>query len=75
MPATRMARELGRVVVANIIMLGYLCAVSDLISPDALKKSVLSTVPRGTEEFNVRAFELGYSYGQEEGGRANEPST
>lgn len=63
-PATRMARdELGRVVVANIIMLGFFAAVSDLVSRDALKNSVLSSVPKGTEELNTRAFDLGYSYG------------
>jgi len=66
-PATHMARELGRVVVANIIMLGYLAAVSDILSPKALKKSVLTSVPKGTEEFNAKAFELGYNYGLEHG--------
>jgi len=67
-PATRMAREMGRAVVANIITLGFLCAVSDLISPEVLRKSVLSTVPKGTEEFNAKAFELGYTFGQEQKG-------
>jgi len=62
-PATRMARELGRVVVANIITLGFLAAVNDLVSYEALKDSVLDSVPKGTEEFNSKAFELGYSYG------------
>ena len=36
-PATRMARGMGRAVVANIIMLGFLAAVSDLVSPESLK--------------------------------------
>jgi 2-oxoglutarate ferredoxin oxidoreductase subunit gamma len=62
-PATRMARELGRAVVANIIMLGFLAAKSDLVSAEALKASVLDSVPKGTEEFNSKAFELGYNYG------------
>ena len=65
-PATRMARDMGRVVVANIIMLGYLAAVSDLVSADSLRQSVLSSVPKGTEEFNIKAFDLGYSYGLEQ---------
>lgn len=72
MPATRMAREMGRVVVANIIMLGFLAAVSDLISTEALQNSVLASVPQGTEEFNLKAFDLGYSYGLEHGGRRND---
>ena len=66
-PATRMAREMGRAVVANIIMLGFLAAVSDLVSYESLKKSVLASVPKGTEELNTRAFESGYSYGLKPG--------
>jgi 2-oxoglutarate ferredoxin oxidoreductase subunit gamma len=69
-PATRMAREMGRAVVANIIMLGFLAASSNLISTESLKKSVLNTVPKGTEEFNMKAFDLGYSYGLQPGNRS-----
>jgi 2-oxoglutarate ferredoxin oxidoreductase subunit gamma len=68
-PATRMARELGRAVVANIITLGFLAAVSDIVSLEALKNSVLTSVPKGTEEFNTRAFETGYNFGLEYGKR------
>jgi 2-oxoglutarate ferredoxin oxidoreductase subunit gamma len=64
-----MARELGRAVVANIITLGFLAAVSDIVTPEALKDSVLTSVPKGTEEFNTRAFETGYNYGLEHGKR------
>ncbi len=66
-PATHMAREMGRVVAANIIMLGFLAAVSDLVPAKALKKSIVTSVPKGTEEFNTKAFELGYNYGLEHG--------
>lgn len=66
-PANRMARELGRVVVANIITLGFLAAVSDILPVETIKQSVLTSVPKGTEEFNTKAFELGYSYGLEHG--------
>ncbi|MEE8469819.1 MAG: 2-oxoacid:acceptor oxidoreductase family protein [Dehalococcoidia bacterium] len=62
-PATHMARDMGRAVVANIIMLGFLAAVNDLVSYEALKESVSTSVPRGTEEFNLEALELGYGYG------------
>jgi 2-oxoglutarate ferredoxin oxidoreductase subunit gamma len=62
--ATRLAsEELKRPVVANILMLGYLAAVSDVVSADALKKSVLDSIPAGTETVNMKAFELGYSHG------------
>jgi 2-oxoglutarate ferredoxin oxidoreductase subunit gamma len=69
-PTNRMARELGRVVVANIVLLGFLAAVSDYVSTEALRKSVLATVPKGTGEFNMKAFEAGYKYGQEHGQRS-----
>jgi 2-oxoglutarate ferredoxin oxidoreductase subunit gamma len=68
-PASRMAQELGRVVVANIIMLGFLAAISDIVSYEALKGSILDSIPQGTEEFNMKAFELGYNYGVEHGNK------
>jgi 2-oxoglutarate ferredoxin oxidoreductase subunit gamma len=57
-------------VVANIIMLGFLAAKSDLVSAEALRNAVQDSVPAGTEEINSRAFELGYNYGIEHGGKA-----
>jgi len=68
-PASRMAQELGRVVVANIIMLGFLAATSGIVSYEALRKSVLDSIPRGTESFNMKAFELGYNHGVEHGSK------
>ncbi len=67
-PASRLAREeIGRPVVANIIIMGFLAAISDIVSCEALKKAILDSVPRGTEDFNMKAFELGYNYGIEHG--------
>ncbi len=62
-PATRIAQELGRRAVANIVMLGFLTAVAKVVSTEAMKKAVLGSVPKGTEELNMKAFERGYSYG------------
>ncbi len=64
-PATRLAEELGRKVVANVVMLGFLTAVTDLVSIEGMKKAVLSSVPKGTEELNLKAFERGHKYGQQ----------
>ncbi len=64
-PATRIARELGRAAVANIVMLGFLVAVTRVVSLDAIKKALLASVPKGTEDLNLKAFERGYSYGLE----------
>jgi 2-oxoglutarate ferredoxin oxidoreductase subunit gamma len=61
-PTSRMAKELGRPVVANIIMLGFLASVSDVASREAMRKAILDSVPSGTGEFNMKAFDLGYDY-------------
>jgi len=64
-PATQIAQELGRTAVANIVMLGFFTAVTKTVSVEAMKKAVLDSVPKGTEELNEKAFEQGYAYGLE----------
>jgi len=64
-PATRLAEELGRRIVANVVMLGFVAAVTDIASADAMRKAVMDSVPKGTEELNMQAFETGYAYGQD----------
>jgi 2-oxoglutarate ferredoxin oxidoreductase subunit gamma len=63
-PATRIAEQVGRRVVANIVMLGFLTAVTDLVSVDGMREAALASVPRGTEELNARAFAAGLEYGE-----------
>ena len=65
-PATGIAQELGRAAVANIVMLGFLTAVTKIASVDAMKKAIAASVPKGTGELNMKAFERGYSYGLEQ---------
>ncbi|RZB29860.1 MAG: 2-oxoglutarate ferredoxin oxidoreductase subunit gamma [Desulfobacteraceae bacterium Eth-SRB1] len=62
-PATRMAEDLGRKMMANIIMVGFCVSVTKVISKDAALDSVAKSVPKGTEEVNIRAFNKGYDYG------------
>jgi 2-oxoglutarate ferredoxin oxidoreductase subunit gamma len=62
-PATRIAEELGRKIVLNIVMLGFFGAVSGILPKDALRKAVETSVPSGTEELNLKAFDKGYEYG------------
>jgi 2-oxoglutarate ferredoxin oxidoreductase subunit gamma len=66
-PATRLAENLGRRIVANVVMLGFVAAMTDIVSPEAMKKAVLDSVPKGTEELNTRAFEAGFEYGRKAG--------
>lgn len=63
-PATRIAEELGRKIVANIVMLGAFAAITKLVDRDAVKNAIKDNVPRGTEELNLKAFEMGYNYGE-----------
>ena len=62
-PATRIAEELGRKVVLNMVMTGFFAAMSGLVSKDAMRKAVETSVPKGTEGLNLLAFEKGYEYG------------
>ena len=62
-PATRMAEELGRKMMANIIMVGFFTAITEAISVNAAKNAVTESVPKGTEEKNLKAFGKGYDYG------------
>ena len=64
-PATRFAEELGRKIVANIVMLGFLSALTDFVSDEAIRKAIADSVPRGTIDLNMKAYEKGRSYGQD----------
>ncbi len=62
-PATRMAEEIGRKMMANIIMVGFFTAITRQITLDAARDTVVKSVPKGTEEMNTKAFTKGYDYG------------
>ncbi|MCK4659511.1 MAG: 2-oxoacid:acceptor oxidoreductase family protein [Phycisphaerae bacterium] len=63
-PATRIAENLNRRMVANIVIIGFFASITDIISSDALRQSVEASVPPGTEHLNLTAFDQGYEYGQ-----------
>jgi 2-oxoglutarate ferredoxin oxidoreductase subunit gamma len=59
-PATTEARNtLGKVIVANIVMLGALVAATGIVSEAAIGKAVLDSVPKGTEQLNMSALKRG----------------
>lgn len=67
-PATLSAKQdLGREIVANIIMLGALTTATTVISGNALEKAILDSVPKGTEDLNIRAMKRGQELGMEKG--------
>lgn len=62
-PSTRIAESLGRTLVQNIVMVGFFAAATtDLAPPEALRLAVEHSVPAGTEELNLSAFDKGFEY-------------
>jgi len=65
-PATREAKQtLKKDIVANIVMLGALIAATHIVSETALEKAILDSVPKGTEELNRKAMQLGLQLGKQ----------
>lgn len=59
-PATRIADdELGKVIVANVVMLGALVALTGIVSEESMRKSIETSVKRDYVEINLKAFEKG----------------
>lgn len=65
-PATRFAEELGRRLVLNIVMVGFFTGVTGLLTIEAVEKAVLDSVPKGTEDLNMKALRKGYDYGRQQ---------
>jgi len=63
-PATRMAENLGKKIIANIIMLGFFTSTTKAVSEDAMEKSILSLFPGGMEDLNLKAFREGIMAGK-----------
>lgn len=63
-PATRIAEELGKRMVLNIVMVGFFAAVTQLLQPDAVRNAIADSVPSSFRELNLKAFDKGYEYGQ-----------
>ena len=63
-PATRLAEELGKRMVLNIVMVGFFAAVTQLLKADAVRKAVADSVPSSFRELNLKAFDKGYEYGK-----------
>ena len=74
-PSTRIAESLGRSIVQNIVMLGFFTAATKIVSLENMREAVKTSVPAGTEELNLKAFDAGWSYFDEEYGRKNRKVT
>ena len=62
-PATRLAEELGRKMVLNVVMVGFFASVTGLVDEQALRRAVEDSVPPAFRELNLKAFQKGFEYG------------
>jgi 2-oxoglutarate ferredoxin oxidoreductase subunit gamma len=73
-PSTTIAERLGRRVVQNIVMLGFVAAVIQVVPREQMRAAVEASVPAGTQELNLKAFDAGWSWYEEHyGGQARPP--
>ncbi len=59
LPFTRIARDLGRVMAANIVALGALAELTKAVNLQSLEAAILARVPKGTEDLNKQALAAG----------------
>ena len=69
-PSTRIAESLGRPIVQNIVMRGFVIGVTRIVSADEMREAVKLSVPAGTEKLNLTAFDVGYTYFDAEYGQS-----
>jgi 2-oxoglutarate ferredoxin oxidoreductase subunit gamma len=59
-PVTRTAeKKIGIRIVANIVMIGAITSITHVISVEAARQAIAESVPTGTEDKNIAAFEAG----------------
>ena len=59
----------NRKIMGNMVMLGFLVAISGVVSEGSMRDSIASNVPKGTEEANIKAYERGLELGREAKGK------
>ena len=47
---------------ANIIMIGFLSGITEVVSLESARQTVSDSVPPKTVEINLKAFERGWEY-------------
>ncbi|NPA47202.1 MAG: 2-oxoacid:ferredoxin oxidoreductase subunit gamma [Thermococci archaeon] len=63
-PFTRLAEEsTGTSLTVNMVALGYLIAKMGIVKRESAVEAIRRRVPKGTEEINIRAFNVGFEEG------------
>jgi len=52
--------NMKKMVYTSAVALGAMSGLIDVISPDSLRKALVKNAPKGTEEPNRKAFQIGY---------------
>jgi len=63
-PSTQIAQSLGNKIVANVVMLGALVAITGVVTKEDMIKSIKTTLPERVLELNLGAFEKGFEAGK-----------
>ena len=59
-PITQKAKDvLGSATVANVVALGMISALTSVVTSESIESAILARVPKGTEDLNTKAFQLG----------------
>jgi 2-oxoglutarate ferredoxin oxidoreductase subunit gamma len=61
--AQKIAEDLGNKIVTNIVMVGAVTSIFKLLEPEAVRKSVIDSVPSRFKDLNEKAFEKGFEAG------------
>ena len=64
-PARELSKELKNEKVLNLIMLGALIKITNIISIESMTKAISDTVSKAFLAINLEAFQKGYEYFQE----------
>jgi 2-oxoglutarate ferredoxin oxidoreductase subunit gamma len=66
LPIIQSASErLGKFIVANIIALGIIVKISNIVSLESVQHAIKARVPKGTEEINLKALHEGINLAEE----------
>jgi 2-oxoglutarate ferredoxin oxidoreductase subunit gamma len=63
-PATRIAEKLGNKIVANVVMIGALVAITRFLDMNQVTETIKKTIPSAFIEINLLALRNGYEYGK-----------
>ena len=69
-PITQLAVEsTGRAITANVVALGVLVGLTQIVSREAIEKAVTARAPKGTEDMNRAALAAGFAAAEQISGR------